>query len=98
MTDSSSTLGRPRTRSRAYGTPTLRSRVLARLANLLMLLLLATVIAGCKTTDSAGATDAVRVACQSFQAIYWSKNDTPETVKQVKEHNAAGKAICGWGG
>jgi hypothetical protein len=29
--------------------------------------------------------------------VYWSKADTPATVAQIKEHNAAGKAICGWG-
>jgi len=37
------------------------------------------------------------VACQSFQPIYWGKGDTDKTVAQVKEHNAAGKALCGWG-
>lgn len=50
------------------------------------------------TTDSGGGTDAVRVACQSFRPIYWSKKDTAETVKQVQEHDAAGRALCGWGG
>jgi len=42
--------------------------------------------------------DSVRVACSSFEPIYWSSNDTAETVSQIKGHNAAGKALCGWGG
>jgi hypothetical protein len=37
------------------------------------------------------------VACASFKPVYWSKADTPATVAQVKENNAAGKALCGWG-
>jgi len=37
------------------------------------------------------------VACQSFKPVYWSKNDTPQTVAQIKENNAAGAALCGWG-
>jgi hypothetical protein len=37
------------------------------------------------------------VACASFKPVRWSKTDTPITIAQIKEHNAAGKAICGWG-
>jgi hypothetical protein len=29
--------------------------------------------------------------------VYWSKTDTGKTIAQIKEHNAAGKALCGWG-
>ena len=37
------------------------------------------------------------VACV-FEPIYWSKRDTVETVRQIKEHNAVGKATCPtWG-
>ena len=35
--------------------------------------------------------------CDVAEPIYYSKDDTEETKKQVKEHNAVGKAICGWG-
>ena len=28
------------------------------------------------------------------QPIYWSKNDTDKTIAQVKEANAAWKALC----
>jgi hypothetical protein len=48
-------------------------------------------------TGSSVTTDATRVACQSFDPITWSAKDTAVTVAQVKEHNAVGKALCGWG-
>jgi hypothetical protein len=35
------------------------------------------------------------VACASYKLVYWSKSDTPETVSQIKENNAAWKALCG---
>lgn len=53
-------------------------------------------LASCATTDSGGISAAM-VACGSFKPVYWSKNDTTATVAQVKENNAAGKALCGWG-
>jgi hypothetical protein len=34
------------------------------------------------------------VACQAFGPIYWSGKDSAATVAEVKEHNAAWKAIC----
>jgi len=40
--------------------------------------------------------DSIRVACSSFEPIYWSGDDTAETVSQIKGHNAAGKALCAW--
>ena len=35
-------------------------------------------------------------ACTVFGPIYWSAKDTDDTIKQVKEHNAAGKELCKW--
>lgn len=35
-----------------------------------------------------------KVACQSFGPIYWSSKDTPATAAEVKEHNAAWRALC----
>jgi hypothetical protein len=58
------------------------------------LIMLAIPLASCKTTGS-GATDPALVACASYKPVYWSKSDTPETVSQIKEHNAAWKALCG---
>jgi hypothetical protein len=26
----------------------------------------------------------------------WSDNDTDETIRQAKAHNAVGKRLCGW--
>jgi hypothetical protein len=60
------------------------------------LILLATLTASCQTTGS-GAIDPALVACASFKPVYWSKADTAQTVAQIKENNAAGKALCGWG-
>jgi hypothetical protein len=37
------------------------------------------------------------VACGSFKPVYWSRTDSAQTIAQVKEHNAAGKSLCGWG-
>lgn len=34
-----------------------------------------------------------KVASQSFGPIYWSKKDTDKTIAQIKEHNAAWKAL-----
>ena len=34
--------------------------------------------------------------CQIFGPLSWSSRDTPETVRGIKGHNAAGEAACGW--
>jgi hypothetical protein len=46
-------------------------------------------------TSSAAPTD--KVACTAFAPLYWSRTDTDKTIAQIKEYNAAGKALCGWG-
>jgi hypothetical protein len=60
-----------------------------RAALLLMPLL---ILAGCATTTASVGTDAI--ACSAFEPIRWSNKDTDDTIRQVKEHNAAWKAIC----
>ena len=35
--------------------------------------------------------------CSVAEPIYWSGLDTKPTIKQVKAHNAVGKALCMWG-
>ena len=45
----------------------------------------------CGTMTDIGAT---RVACQASEPILWSKEDTDETIRQVKEHNARWTSIC----
>ena len=62
--------------------------------------ILAILTASCATTSSSAPTKeaATKVACQSFEPIYWSAKDTPKTVAQIKEHNAVGSKICPvWG-
>lgn len=41
--------------------------------------------------ESPAQTD---VACSSFEPIRWSVQDTDQTIAQVKEHNAAWRALC----
>lgn len=67
-----------------------RSRMLV-----LPVILLAFALAGtaCTRTTATGATE---VACGAFEPLYWSSQDTPETIRQAKAHNAAGKALGCW--
>jgi len=60
-----------------------------RAALLLMLLL---ILQGCAMTTGSAGTDVV--ACSAFEPIRWSVKDTDETIRRVKEHNAAWKAVC----
>jgi type IV pilus biogenesis protein CpaD/CtpE len=51
-------------------------------------------LTSCATrTSLAVPTD--KVAVQAFRPIYWSKKDTDKTIAQIKEHNAAYKAVSG---
>lgn len=50
------------------------------------------ILPGCATTMASVGTDAV--ACSAFEPIRWSARDTEETIRQVKEHNAAWEAVC----
>lgn len=60
---------------------------------------------GCSSLTVSGGTDndaaywsraATVVACGTFEPMRYSKNDTPETIRQAKAHNAAGMATCHW--
>lgn len=68
-----------------------------KMLNVPAMMLAGLLLTGCETTTDSGATDALRVACMSFVPIRWSKLDTDKTLEQVREHNAAGKKLCGWG-
>lgn len=52
-------------------------------------LALATAMAGCCTQ-----TATVETACSAFRPISWSVDDTPETIAEIKAHNARHKAYC----
>lgn len=56
-----------------------------------VLMMTSVLLASCQTTASVGTKS---VACEAFQPIYWSKDDTLETAKQVRAHNAAWKSLC----
>lgn len=60
---------------------------------LLGLTMLATAsLAGCQTMTP---TDATRAGvCSLFPPITWSSRDTPETIEQVRRHNAGRDAYC----
>lgn len=58
------------------------------------MLVTALLLAGCAQTTGTGATKAA--ICDQFRPIRWSASDTDESLKQIKAHNAVGKAICSW--
>ena len=68
-----------------------RRRRARRLALTLSPLLLT---AACRTTAGGGIEGAS--FCAVARPIAWSRNDTRETLAGIAEHNAVGKAICGW--
>lgn len=47
-------------------------------------------LTACRTTDIA-ATD---LSCDVFSPIIWSKQDSVQTAKQIREHNAAWVSLC----
>lgn len=55
--------------------------------------MLALLAAGCVTTTGGGET---KVFCASAKPIAWSAADTDATIREVKAHNAVGRALCGW--
>lgn len=65
---------------------------LVRLALPLMLLGLTSCV---HTTHSSDPSHVLDVACQAFQPITWSKQDTDDTLRQVKAHNAVYLTLCG---
>ena len=55
----------------------------------LILLALTLGLSGCGTRIS--ATD---VSCHAFEVIRPSRQDTPETIARIGEHNAAWRSLC----
>jgi hypothetical protein len=54
---------------------------------------LLTILSGCATTTGSSARS---LACGAFEPIRWADADTDETIRQVKAHNAAGRALGCW--
>jgi hypothetical protein len=48
-------------------------------------------LGACATTTGSVATD---VSCEAFEPILWSQEDTDETIRQIREHNAVWVALC----
>lgn len=75
--------------------PCSSSNWLVTFAKLLMLIWLVALLVGCGTTTGSGGTRAASiVACRGFEPIRWSSRDTDETIRAVKGHNAAYRAVC----
>jgi hypothetical protein len=60
------------------------------------LLYATTMLPGCATTASVATEHAA--FCATAEPITWSRSDTRETVRQIREHNAVGITLCGWRG
>ena len=55
-----------------------------------LLIALSAILTGCQTMGGAG-TD---VSCDAFGPLGWSRSDTVQTARDVREHNAAWTALC----
>jgi hypothetical protein len=61
----------------------------------LLPLALALTLAACATLTPIPETDPALVACEAFAPIRYSRlQDTEETIRQVREHNAVYAALC----
>lgn len=58
-------------------------------SRLMLLLALATQATGCCKTTATAET-----VCSVWRPITWSVNDTPETIAEIKAHNARRNAWC----
>jgi len=56
-----------------------------------VLLALPLLLAACQTTTPISVTD---TSCRGFVPILYSRKDTPGTINQAREHNAAWDALC----
>lgn len=54
-------------------------------------MILPCILTACATTTASVAPASF---CQIAKPIYWSAEDTDETIRQAKSHNAAWKALC----
>jgi len=73
----------------------MRSPTLIQFVKVCVPILPAILTASCQTTASSGPNSLL--FCQGAKPILWSAKDTAPTIGQAKEHNAVGKAACGWG-
>ena len=69
---------------------------LAKLAKISVVLIVLALTPACMTTGSEGTRPAMTrsIYCEIAEPIRWSREDTVDTVRQVKEHNRSYKEIC----
>jgi hypothetical protein len=62
----------------------------------IVLLVSLSILLGCETMMGSGATEPVAVDsfCAVAKPISWVVEDTDETIRQVKAHNAVWKKLC----
>jgi len=61
-----------------------------KLPRLMMLCAATLLLGGCWKTTATGGTE-----CLVWRPISWSRADTPQTIVEVKAHNARHRAFCG---
>lgn len=49
-------------------------------------------LTACQTATPSGVID---TSCLAFEPVTYSRKDTGDTVRQVRQHNAAFVALCG---
>jgi hypothetical protein len=59
-----------------------------------VLMLSTLTLAGCQTLGKGISTRYLDTSCEAFQPITYSSRDTPETVAQIRGHNAAWDSLC----
>ncbi len=52
----------------------------------------ALILAACQSTTPTAVTD---TTCLAMEPITYSRKDSPQTAVQIRQHNAAFRAICG---
>jgi hypothetical protein len=57
-----------------------------------------TILPGCATMTPIAAPTSDKVTCTALRPLQWSRKDTDQTIADIKEDNAAKRAICpSWG-
>ena len=57
-----------------------------------MLMSLTPTLSACVTMT--GSVETRKVACEAFRPISWSVNDTDQTIREAKAHNAVYTRLC----
>ena len=60
----------------------------------LFVLSLLVILPGCSTMTKTAAPTSDKVTCTALRPLSWSRKDTDQTIAEIKEDNAAKKAIC----